>query len=211
MSGLPASHSEGITWYPRCTIAKYSADQVNWARGRLGGGAGIMHGSWLRAVFTSPEDGTVHDEGNGVVAGGLANLALLLTGEGGHPLAPGRACFGVGTDGATKFSPELAHLSHAAGEADGASFYQPMDPGFPRARGTVIECQATFAEADACFTWAEWGVAVGRGKPRPGPVLRRCFDDGAVLVNRRAAAAGYGTKEFGVAWVFSVAIQLKPG
>jgi hypothetical protein len=211
VSSLSAGQREGIGWFPRCTVEKYSADQTRWARAwlaRAGTPGRPLNGSWMRAMFPAPEGGLAYDEGNGVVAAGLANLALLLTGEAGWPLEPGRACFGVGTDG-SPFSPEHAHLSTAEGEGEGRSLYLPMDPGFPRVMGAVtVGGQATFAEDQACFPWNEWCWATGGGKPTAGHTLRRVYDEGtSVMMNRKAPPAGFGVKEEGVAWCFRTEIS----
>jgi hypothetical protein len=213
VSDLSSDRREGIGWHPRAVVEKYSADQTQWARAwlrRASLPARYLNGSWMRVMFASPEGGIAYDEGNGVVLAGRANLARLLTGEGGWPLEPGRACFGVGTDGATPFSAEHVHLSMAEGEDEGRALYLPMDPGFPKVTGSaVIEGQATFAEDDACFPWNEWCWATGGGRPKPGPVLRHVFDDGThVMMNRKAPPNGLGTKDPGVAWCFRTEITV---
>lgn len=212
MSDLSSDRREGIGWHPRAVVEKYSAEQTRWARrwlARRGEAPRPLRGDWLRCLFSQPEDGIAYDEGNGVVLAGRANLALLLTGEAGWPLEPGRACFGVGTD-ASPFSAEHTHLSVIEGEDEGRTLYLPMDPGFPKVTGTaVIEGQATFAEDDACFPWAEWCWATGGGQPKPGPVLRRVFDEGThVMMNRKVPPNGLGVKEPGVAWCFRTEIAI---
>jgi hypothetical protein len=194
-------------------VEKYSADQTRHARAwlaRAGTPGRALNGSWMRVMFREPECGTVHDEGNGVVFSGLANLAALIVGEG-YPLERGRTCFGVGADGVTEFSRDQAHLSAAEGEDEARSFYLPMDPGYPRVTGalTVIEGQATFSEDQACFPWNEWCWATGGGRPRPGHVLRRCYDEGtSVMMNRKAPPGGFGMKDPGIAWCFRTEITV---
>jgi hypothetical protein len=204
---MPESpYREGIAWYPRCTIEKYSAGQVAWARRRLPS----VDGQSLRRMFPVPEGGIARDEGNGVAAAGLANLALVLTGSGGHPLAPGRVVFGVGT-GPEEFSPDHGHLSPAEGEAPHRTYYRPMDQGYPQVPGLgLIEGQATFTEDEACFTWHEWCWAAGPPAPQPHHSLYLAYGSGTpVMVNRKASAIGYGTKEAGVAWVFRTQVTLR--
>jgi hypothetical protein len=197
---------EGVGWHPRCVIEKYSAGQVAHARRR----AGAVSGTLLRTLFAEPEDGIVCDEGNGVTGGGAANLAMVIVGGSGYPLAPGRSVFGVGADGATPFSVEHAHLSPAQGEDPDRSFYRPMDPGYPLAAGPgVIEGQATFAETEACFAWHEWCWAAGPSAPLPHHQLHRAYTGGPpVMVNRRCSPAGYGKKLPGVAWVFRTVVTI---
>lgn len=212
MSGLSAGQREGIGWFPRCTVEKYSAEQTRWARAWLRRASlpgRHLNGSWMRVMFPEPEGGRAYDEGNGVVLSGLSNLAALLIGEG-YPLGPGRACFGVGTDGQA-FNAEHAHLSVAEGEAEERSLYLPMDPGFPRVAGAVtVAGQATFTETQACFPWNEWCWATGGGTPRAGHILRRVYDEGtSVMMNRKAPPQGFGVKEPGVAWCFRTEISFK--
>jgi hypothetical protein len=205
----PFSGSDGIRWHPVSVIEKYSPGQTAWARRRCGITLPQLNGETLRRLFREPECGTVRDEGNGVTVFGTANLAMLLTGAGGHPLAPGRTVFGVGSDD-TRFSREHVHLANALGEEPGRSWYRPADPGYPALpRPGVIEVQATFLEHEACFAWQEWCVAAGPGEPVPHHSLRGAYGgQQAVMVNRKAHPAGYGTKEPGVAWCFRTEIAL---
>jgi hypothetical protein len=200
---------DGIRWHPRSVIEKYSSDQVRWARRRDLAAPPRLNGETLRGLFPEPEDGIVEDQGNGVTAGGTANLALVLTGAGGHPLAPGRAVFGVGSD-ATGFSREHVRLANAVGEEPGRSWYRPMDAGYPRVTRTgAVEGQATFAEAEACFAWHEWCWGTGPGGPVPHHSLRGCYGgEQPVMMNRRAHPAGYGEKLAGVAWVFRTEVAI---
>jgi hypothetical protein len=211
---MEAADRTVIRWYPRSRIEKYSPDQVTWARGRLareflrGGVMPPLGGDRLRVMFPEPEGGVAEDEGNGVTAAGLANLALVLTG-GGHPLSAGRVCFGVGSDPAA-FDSEQVHLSGALGEEPGRSWYKPMDAGYPRGlRPSVIEGQATFTESEACFGWHEWCWGTGPLLPEAHHSLRGAYaGEPPVMVNRKASAQGFGVKEPGVAWVFRTEVAL---
>lgn len=212
----PLSSRDGISWHPVSVIEKYSPDQVRyarewqaWAATRRLALVPELHGAVLRALFREPECGTVHDEGNGVTAGGMGNLALVLTGTGGHPLAPGRAVFGVGSD-ATAFDREHVHLSRALGEEPGRSWYRPMDHGYPLVpRPGVIEVQATFTESEACFDWHEWCTAAGPVTPVPHHALSGAYRGAPhLMMNRKAHAAGYGEKFPGVAWCFRTEISI---
>lgn len=214
---MDAAGRESVRWYPRVTIEKYSPAQVRYARqhgevpwsNRLGlSPRTVLSGELLRLLFREPEGGTVCDEGNGVTAGGLANMAQVLTG-GGHPLAPGRVSFGVGSDGETEFDREQVSLSSALGEGPGLSWYRPMDLGYPRATGAVIEGQATFSESEACFEWHEWCWAAGTASPQPHHSLAGAYHgEQPAMMNRRASKVGYGLKEPGVAWVFRSQVTL---
>jgi hypothetical protein len=202
-----------------CTIEKYSTDQVKYAKRcfretpwpeHLGSPLHPeLHGDLMRGLFREPEDGITRDEGNGVTAAGLANLAQLLSGTGGHPLAEGHAAFGVGTD-AAPFHREQVKLGGADGEGPERCWYRPMDAGFPRAAAGVIEGQCTFAEAEACFTWREWCIAAGPVKPASHYALVHAYGGQfPAMINRKASPAGYGEKTFGVAWVFKCEIRLQ--
>jgi hypothetical protein len=202
------NESEGVRWHPRSTIEKYSADQVRWFRRVY---QEPVTGWRLRAAFRSPEGGVLRDEGNGVVAGGLLNLARVLAGDSqGLALAPGKMTFGVGSDGGTEFSREHVHLANAGGEGPGRSFYVPMDLGYPQVAGlSTIEGQATFTEDMACFPWHEWCWAAGVITPDLHHVLRQAYrGQGHVMMNRKVHPAGYGVKEPGVAWVFRTRVEL---
>jgi hypothetical protein len=198
--------SDRIRWYPRVVVAKYSPDQTGWALGRLpaGGMPPRLDGSVLRRLFPEPEDGYAYDAGNALVTSGLANLVNVVTG-GGFPLAPGRACFGVGAD-ATAFTPDQQHLARS-GEHAGTSFYQPMDAGYPVVRdGGIVAGQATFAAEDANFSWLEWCWVSGPGLATAGPVLAEVYaaHGSGIMMNRKVPASpGLGKKEFGASWVFS--------
>lgn len=196
----------GLRWFPRVAIERYSPSQVAWAREH----DIPVTGSRLRDAFAGPEDGTVRDEGNTITAGGVENLTRILTEGGGHPIAPGRAVFGVGSDGLTEASYDHVALNPAAGEGYGRTFYIPVDPGFPRIeRRGVIGVQATFTEDMANFPWAEWCLAVGAVRPARDHSLRGAFGGAShVMMNRRACPDGYGTKEPGMAWCFRAEISL---
>jgi hypothetical protein len=206
MPALLPDCREGIRWYPRSTIEKYTADQVAYVRRRRDG---PLDGWDLHDLCHVPEGGTVYDQGNGVVASGLANLVQLLTGEGGNLLAPGRTVFGVGSDGATLFNSEQVRLANADGESPEASWYRPMDYGYPRVCGPAsIEGQATFAETEACFEWHEWCWAAGPVKPAAHHSLSHVYGELPVMINRKASLTGFGLKEPGVAWVFRTVVEL---
>lgn len=200
------SEAEGLQWYPRVLIDKYSADQVRWFRRNLAGFP--MHGTVMRHAFPVPEDGTVYDEGNGVTGFGVDNLARVLAGEGGHPLAPGRASFGVGTD-ATPFHSEHVRLAPSGNEQPDQTWYVPMDLDFPTVGGFAeLHGQATFTEMAACFDWHEWCWASGPGRPQEHHSLAQVYAGTPVMLNRKASPQGYGTKEPGVAWVFRTQVKL---
>lgn len=195
-----------LRWFPRVTIARYSAGQVAWARKH----DIPVTGSRLRDAFTAPDDGMACDAGNTVTAGGVENLTRILLGDGGHPIVAGRTAFGVGTDGLTQAHYDHVTLCPEAGEGHDRTFYIPADHGFPRIeRRGVIGVQATFTEEQANFAWAEWCLAVGAVAPLRHHALRAAFGGAScVMMNRRANPDGYGTKEPGTAWCFRAEISL---
>jgi hypothetical protein len=203
----PPGRRDGFNWHPVCLIEKYSPDQVSFARRYF---SGYLSGDALRGLFigSGPECGTVRDEGNKVTDAGRANLVALLTSTGGHPLAEGRMVFGVGTDPAG-FDSGHVHLANATGEEPGTSFYRPMDASYPRVAPGMVEGQATFSEAEACFDWREWCWGTGAPGPMAHHSLRGAYGGLVpVMLNRKAAPGGYGVKEPGVAWVFRTQVTL---
>lgn len=212
---------EGLRWYPQVTIDKYSPDQVAYARERREVVSlpsrlalprrEVLHGDVMRLLFRVPEGGTETDEGNGMTGYGAANIALVLAGEGGFPLAAGTTAFGVGADGETGFSSEHVRLANDGLEEAGRSWYIPMDQGYPHVGAPAeLHGQATFTEMDACFEWKEWCWAAGPHPPKPHHNLLMAYggDSRPVMVNHKASQQGYGVKEAGVAWVFRTQVRL---
>lgn len=209
---------EGIKWYPRVTVARYSIEQTAWATCRLGP---ALHGDQLRLLFREPEDGFAFDEGNSMVNGGLANLVNLLTGAApaaatGRPLSlgvggglAGAACVGVGTDGTTLFAAAQTHLANATGEGTANSWYQSMDTGYPTLTlPNVINGQSTFQAGNANFSWLEWCYVTGAGVPTAGAVLGSVYATAGsgAMMNRKIPASGLGGKMAGAAWVFQTTV-----
>lgn len=209
---------DGIRWYPRVRVARYSPEQTAWATGRLGP---VLHGDQLRALFAEPEDGFAFDEGNNMVNGGLTNLINLLTGATpsgatGRPLslglgggAAGSACVGVGTDVTTAFAATQAHLANATGEGSSNSWYQSMDAGYPTLTSpNVINGQSTFQAGNANFVWGEWCYVSGAGVPTAGAVLGSVYATGGsgAMMNRKIPASPLGSKMAGAAWVFQTTV-----
>jgi hypothetical protein len=233
--GVARSH-EGIHWYPRVTVEKYSEDQTQWAlhklrselswgrkvlAGVLGIGVPVLHGDWLRQLFREPEDGYAHDEGNQMVNGGLTNLINLLTGAtpsgaAGRPLtlgagggAAGSPCVGVGIDGTTAFSVTQTHLANSVGEGSSASWYQSMDTGYPTlTTPAVVNGQSTFQSGAANFAWNEWCWVSGAGVPTAGYTLAGVYATAGsgAMLNRKIPPSGLGSKSSGAAWVFATTV-----
>lgn len=234
---MSSSAAESVRWYPRVTVARYSAEQTRWAQGILDRQLGwhremytstglpvrVLHGDLLRDLFPmGPEDGFAYDEGNSMVNGGLLNLISLLTGAApsgaaGRPLtlgaggaAAGSACVGVGSDGTTAFAATQTHLANATGEGSSNSFYQSMDSGYPTLTTPAqINGQSTFQPSDANFDWFEWCWVSGAGVPTPGPVLASVYATAgsAAMLNRKIPPSGLGSKKAGAAWVFQTTVS----
>lgn len=96
-----ANCSEGIKWFPRVQVEKFSVDQTQFALAKLAEQKSwgrrpviaklsrllgreirvpVLHGDFLRELFPGgPEDGYAFDAGNSMVNGGLTNIVYLLT------------------------------------------------------------------------------------------------------------------------------------
>lgn len=199
---------DSIRWHPQVTVARYSPGQTAWAlRWLLGRPYRSLDGDLLRRLFPGgPEDGFARDEGNSMTAAGLANVAALVAGAGGWPLDAGSAAIGVGSDGGTPFDDAQDRLGAGPGAS---SWYQPMDPGYPRlAAPALIEGQATFPAAEANWTWAEWCWAVGAGDTAAGPVLAEAFAGPVIMLNRKVPAVPLGSKD-SAAWVFVSTVRFR--
>jgi hypothetical protein len=152
---------DGIKWYPRVTIEKYSIDQTAYAERQLAelkswrrlpllrqvyigerasrvreeglGHVFRLHGNWLRELFPAgPEDGYAYDEGNLLVNAGLTNLINLLTGR------TGTAVNTLGSNATSVVgvgsSSTAAAVTDAALGGNGSSttaWYQAQDANFP--------------------------------------------------------------------------------
>ena len=162
---LEKCQHEGLHWFPRITVEKYSIDQTAWAETKLaealswgrkivvpetGQPTSKLHGSWLRELFPEPEDGYAYDEGNQLVNNGLTTIAYLLFG------ATASGGFGqglmTGGSGANLVTSATQHAGVGAGssstafaatqttlQGDGSTttaYYEVMDSGFPSWQGS---------------------------------------------------------------------------
>jgi hypothetical protein len=163
---LDRCEHEGIKWFPRVTVEKYSPDQSAWAerklREELSWGRRLLvsrfgieripglpvlvprlHGDWLRDAFPSgPEDGLAVAEGNLLVANGLQNLVGYLwvgtaTPPAGYNVQLTNAHTGTGVgQSATGALVGDTKLGGDTGSASTTSFYQQMDSSFPSWAGS---------------------------------------------------------------------------
>lgn len=230
MSDTAVREHDGIKWFPRVTVEKYSPDQtayaerrlleeLSWGRRLLVRQFGIrvprLHGSWLREIFAAPEDGYAYSEGNQLVNNGLTNLINLLigatpSGAAGRPLltntsgtTPSSAGVGVGNN-----NTAWANNQTALG-ADGTAnaWYQIMDQNFPSlTTPNIINGQSTFGSTIANFAWNEWCWISGVGALTAGDALASIYATGGetAMVNRKVTVLG--TKGTGASWVFSTTI-----
>jgi len=222
---------DGIKWFPRVTVEKYSPDQSAWAERKLHAelswGRRLLvsrfssrftsvrvprlHGDWLREVFGEPEDGYSYCQGNNLVNGGLDALGTLLLGTGGQALttSPMHAVCGVGSNAAA-FAAGQAALS-----GDGSTstaWYQAMDATYPHVDGTThgqLDGQSTFISTSANFAtgWVEWcwaSVSTAITSATGGTLAS--LSGTAVMLNRWTGTT-LGTKGAGATWIFSSTVS----
>jgi hypothetical protein len=162
---LERCEHEGIKWFPRVTVEKYSPDQSAWAERRLaealgwrrhpvvtrfgldrrpGAPAAIrkVHGDFLRDLFPAgPEDGYGYAEGNALVAGGLYSICAYLllgvaaSGANGQPLSNAHSGCGVGT-GTTAWAASQTTLVGDTGTSSTTSWFQQFDSTYPANAGS---------------------------------------------------------------------------
>lgn len=208
-------------------VEKYSPDQtayadrrlheeLSWGRrllvARLGVRVPQIHGSWLREIFSEPEDGYASAPGNLLVAGGLGNISNLLIGAAASG-ANGRALTNTNTAcgmGATSTAATVADVH--LGADGGSAWYQQMDATFPAwagsgtANGGQINGQVTIASGNGNFAWNEWGwVTGGQGAYTATATLASIWATSAdtAMLNHEVPASSLGTKGAGATWVFS--------
>jgi hypothetical protein len=222
MSHTPARcEHDGIKWFPRVTIEKYSPDQsawaerklleeLNWGRRLLVSRLGIrvprLHGDWLRDVLGEPEDGITRAEGNILVNGGLDKLAAILVAASPVSLLPNaQAICGVGTGTTAAAVTQTALVNDATANA----WYQQMDATYPAVDGTIhgqLDGQATVASGNGNFNWQEWcWASTTAGAITAGNTLSGLSTGTETMFNRWTGTS-LGTKGAGATWVFSTTI-----
>jgi hypothetical protein len=163
---LERCEHEGIKWFPRVTVEKYSPDQsefaerklreeLSWGRRLLVSrwglervpGMGLLvpriHGDWLRDAFREPEDGFAYSQGNALVAGGLYSMCAYLllgvaaSGANGRAFTNAQTGCGVGT-GTTAWAASQTTLVGDTGTASTTSFFQQMDATYPANAGSGV-------------------------------------------------------------------------
>ena len=118
---------------------------------------------------------------------GINFLSQAAIGQG-TPFNAANAYIGVG-NGATAFAASQTNLLGASTVRKG------MDSGYPTIAPPVVTFKSTFAQGEANFTWAEWGIFNAA--------------NGGVMLNR--AVEGNGTKQSNQTWVLEVAITFAIG
>jgi hypothetical protein len=207
--------TEFLHWHPRVRVEKYSIDQTSWAQRTLDGSGMQLHGNYLRGLFPNgPEDGYAEDEGNMVVAGGLASLVQLILGVAQsstiRAMTNAQTVIGVGS-GATAAVVGDTHLGADGTTPNGTTgaYYQQADSGYPSwagagtLNGGQVNGQCTFAAGNANCQWNEWCYAVGSGAITPGSTLASVFGTGGFMVSHKVPASTLGQKGAGAAWVFT--------
>jgi len=233
---LEKCQHEGLHWFPRITVEKYSVEQTAWAENKLaetlswgrrifvpeaGSTISKLHGSWLRSLFSEPEDGYAYDAGNQLVNNGLTTIAYLLFG------ATASGGFGqglmTGGSGSNLVTSATQHTGVGAGssstaysasqttlQGDGSTttaYYEVMDSGFPSWQGSgtpgQLNGQATFASANGNFAWNEWcwfTSTTAVGSWTAGGTLASVGSN-TNMWNRKVTSLG--TKASGASWVFT--------
>lgn len=219
---------EGVKWYPRSVIAKYSPDQSAWAErklreelswgrrllvARLGIRVPRLHGDWLREVFGEPEDGYAYTEGNNLVNGGLDALANLLVGAANQALDPANAICGVGS-GTTAWAAAQAALVADGTTPNGTTgaWYRAMDATYPKVDGTIhgqLDGQSTFGSTEGNLNWQEWcwASATGTNPTMTAGATLSGITAGTEVMFNRWTGTSLGTKGSGATWVFSTTIS----
>jgi hypothetical protein len=225
---------DGIKWFPRGTVEKYSPDQSSWAEARLAEelswgrrplvarfglnrllGRQIqpvrLHGDWLRDIFSGPEDGYAYCQGNNLVNGGLDKLAAILvatapTTSPGPLLPNAQAIGGVGSNTGAMTPTSTALLGDGSTTT---AWYQGFDATFPSVDGTVhgqLDGQWTVTGSNANFNWQEWcWASTTTGTITPGGTLASVTTGTETMFNRWEGTS-LGTKGSGATWVFSTTI-----
>lgn len=221
---------DGIKWWPRVTVEKYSPDQSafaearlaelgSWGRRPLVARFGLdrllvrqiapahLHGDWLRDVFPAgPEDGYARTEGNALVNGGLDALANLVIGAGTpQALTHANAICGVGA-GTTAWAAGQAALV-----ADGTNaWYRAMDTSYPAVDGTThgqLDGQSTFGSTEANgWAWTEWCWASSTSTSITAGATLSGVTPGTEVMFNRWTGTSLGSKGAGATWVFSTTI-----
>ncbi len=187
---------DGIKWLAGAHVDKYSPDQVEYAKLRLGH---EPKGFELAALFDSPEDGYAESEGNLLTTAGLQRITNLIIGAGGQALASARTAVGVG---ATATAANVADT--VLGANTGSAWYQATD-STPTAVNGVLTFVSTFASADGNFAWAEWSVSAV-ASAITATATHASLGTTPQIINHKIASLG--TKVSGASWVFTATITL---
>lgn len=218
---LQRSAGDGIKWFPKVTISKYSPDQTEYAERmvraeaswyrRLFGRYSRVEGDLLRRLCGEPEDGYAYDAGNALVNVGLNKLALwacgstygaLLGAGSGTPAANAYCAVGDGTTAWAATQTDLQGVN---------KYYNTIDSGYPTANASstpgLITVQSTFGGSVANgYGWNEWAWGTSTGSVTPGTAQPTTGTNDS-LWNRKVPSSTLGTKGSGASWVFTTTIQ----
>lgn len=177
-------NQEFIPWRPVVLLEKFDRDQVAWVRGKTG----LLEpdGDALSAHVT-PYD-TMQFAGNLLTTAGLGKVSSLLIGAGATALNAANSRVGVGDNAAGAVVGDTALTTGTA------SYFRLNDATYPQQASGVVTMKASFADAEANFAWACWGIDSGTANGQPAT---------APLVNRKVQAMG--TKTSGV-WALTVTL-----
>jgi len=218
---------DGIRWFPRVTIEKYSPDQaayaerclldeLSWGRRLLIRKLGIrvprLHGDWLRETFREPEDGYAYSQGNALVNGGLDALANMLSGTAGQQLSNTYAFCGMGS-GTTAWAAGQTALAADGSAPNGTTgaWYQAHDNSYPKVDGSThgqLDGQCTVTSSNGNMNWQEWcwGTSTVAISTSTGSTLAS-LTAGTEMMWNRWTGTSLGTKGAGATWVFSTTVS----
>ncbi len=200
---------EGVTWFARAHVDKWSADQVAYVRSKTG----VMHPKHDLILATlggsAPEDGVADSEGNLITTNGLGRLTNLLTGGGGAALTSTLTAVGVGsTTTAALVGDTVLGANTTAENGTVGCRYQVVD-GAPTQQTTTVtndtvRCVCTFPAASpgGNFAWQEWGIAVISSGSITASATLASIGTTPIMINHKIASLG--TKASSAAWAFTV-------
>jgi hypothetical protein len=182
---------EALKWTVNAAVDQWAPEQVAALYAELGREPSAGE---LAEVFAPTR---VERAGNMLLTAGLTLVMSRLTSNTLQAVDPTHTRIGVGNSNAAEAVGQT-DLQAAAGSAN--RWFMTMDAAYPSVAAGVLTARATFAAADANFSWAEWGIDVTSGAAAAGATV------GTTLLNRKVAALG--TKVNGAVWQLTVTITL---
>lgn len=151
-----------LTWDFSWRCDKWTEDQVNFARMRLGVDPGTPVGSLELERLVGKPDEIVEVPGNVLLNEGIQRLLDLLIAAGGVAYNNANAFIGVGdtATAAAATDTELLATQNAANR-----FYKAMVASYPQRPGSngaqSVDWRSDFTSTEANFIWNEWTIAAG--------------------------------------------------